>query len=197
MQFQYKVDKVAEELKRRMAPEGALPQNPPLLERRRRQHLIPDGAFKQAASFDRILVWQLAQNESANYGDTMILMPEASQKRTEEEAPRGILISAGLGALDTLRANGIDLGHIVTFIRHAPWHMKVDTIQGHDLYALMLRAGDITGSEDLAKALGAGTCHIAERETEHEDGVVVREHYYVDADGKSWAPTMPVIGDDY
>jgi len=181
----------------RLSPKGAFPQNTPLLEERRLQYVIPDGAFRQAAAFDRIIIWQLQQGDSDTFGDTSIVMPEASQKRAEEEAPRGILVAAGLNALDSLRANGIDLGHIVTFIRQAPWHMKVDTIDGVALHALMLRAGDITGSEDLAKSLSAGECSIELKETVHEDGVVVREHHYTDKDGRSWNPTMPDIGDDY
>lgn len=197
VQFQYKVERVAAELKKRRKPEGHFPQNPALLERRRMQYLVPNGAFKQAAAFDRILVWQLSQDDSDTFGDTSIIRPEASQKKAEEEAPRGILICAGLNAMDTLKSNGIDLGHIVTFIRHAPWHMKIDTVEGHDFYVLMLRAGDITGSEDLAKAMCAGECRIEMSETKHEDGVVVREHFYVDNDGKTWNPTMPFIGDDY
>lgn len=197
LQFQYKVEGIEGEIKKRQHPEGHFPQNSPLLERRRIQATMPNGLFKQSTSFDRILIWQLSQDDSETFGDTSIVKPQASQKRAEEEAPRGILVSAGLQALDNLRANGIDLGHVVTFIRHAPWHMRVDNILGHDLYALMLRDGDITGSEDLAKALCSGECRIETRETVHDDGVVVTEHYYVDKEGKAWNPRMPFIGDDY
>lgn len=197
VEFENKVQEVAKEVKRRQSPEGHFKQNTPLLERRRIQHVIPDGAFKQTMTFDRILVSQMDQDDGETYGDTGIFKPEAAKAHDTNTAPRGILLAAGLEALDSLRSNGIDLGHIVTFIKNAPWHMRIDNVMGHDMHALIMRAGDITGSEDLATALQSGECRIEAKETVHEDGVVVREHHYVDNDGKTWSPTLPFIGDDF
>ena len=192
-----------DEIQRNMSKPGALGL-PPLLESKRLEWAIPDGAFKMQMVFDRLLVWQLDQGDDTDvnengercYPGTNIVMPDVGEKREFEEAPRGILVGAGLTALDALRSNGIDLGHTITFCRHAPWRMRVDAVAGKDLYALLLRAGDITGSEDLANALRAGKCRVEVKESDKGDGAIVREHWFVDSEGVAWAPSEPFIGDD-
>jgi len=139
-------------IRERQSPAGSLGL-PSLLDERRLRFAIPDGAFRTQAVFDRILVWQVSDWEGETYGDTMIVMPELAKARTQEAAPRGILISAGQLALDGLRSNGIELGHVVRFIRLAPWRMRVDTIGGQEQHALILRSGDLIGSEDLRDEL--------------------------------------------
>jgi hypothetical protein len=179
-----------EAFRARLAPPGGLPGICPLLEARRFTHAIPNGAFRIQAAFDVCLVHQLPRFESETYGDGPILMPQTARRRVEEETPRGILVGAGLKALDVLRSNGIDLGHIVSFIRQAPWRMPVEMVSGVDYYLLILRAGDITGSEDLRSALAKGECRM---EYDEEAG----QHHYVDASGRRWTPQTPFLPEDY
>lgn len=193
VQYQHKVEGIAKEIIKRQKKKGFFKQNTPLLEERRFMYVMPNGLFKQQMVYDRILVWQLSQEDKETFGDTNIIRPAASAQAEEQQAPRGIVVSAGLKALDNMRANGIDLGHIVTFIKHAPWHMKVDTIEGKQLYALILRDGDLTGSEDLARSLTAGEAKIQAQE--YDDGGT--EHFFVDKKGKTWKPAKPFTDESY
>lgn len=176
--------------KAHQTPPGGIPGICPLLEARRFPYKIPNGAFKTQAAFDVCFVHQVSRFESETYGDTQIVMPKTAKKRVDEETPRGILVSAGLQALDHLRSNGIELGHMVSLIRLAPWRMPIDNVLGAELYVLILRTGDITGSEDLRVALAAGKCRI---EFDKES----RQHIYVDEQGQPWTPTVPFLPEDY
>lgn len=184
------VESISDEFEARMAPAGGIPGIPPLLDARRLKYAIPDEAFKVQAAFNVCLVHQIPRFEGETYGDGPIVMPQTARRKNEEEAPRGIIVSAGLQALDCLRSNGLDLGHLITFCRLAPWRMPVVQLRGHDFYLVILRTGDITGSEDLREALATGRCHI-----DYEEDSV--QHVLVDQRGKRWNPVVPFISEDY
>lgn len=188
--FGKRVEAIEEEFKRRMAPPGGIKGIHPLLEKRRFQYAIPDGAFRIQAAFNTCFVHQLPRFEEETYGDTGIIMPQTARRRVEEETPRGILVSAGLNALDCLRSNGIDLGHIVSFVRQAPWRMPIAMVNGVDFYLVILRAGDITGSEDLRLLLQEEVCRV---DYQPDAG----GHVFVDVMGRRWDPRMPFISEDY
>jgi len=176
------------ELRKQISKKGAL-NLPPLLDKRRREYDVIDGAFQFQCTYDRILVKQISQfGDQETYGDTRIFMPHTMQESEKNTAPRGVLIGAGLSALDSLHSNGIALGHIVTFIRDAVWHYRIGVIQGQDEYVLILRAGDILGSEDLAQSMRAGKCRIhLDRDNKHK---LVRG-------GKKLEPFNPKIPEEY
>jgi hypothetical protein len=138
-----------------------------LLERRRLEYAIPDGAFRQQAMGWRVLLWQLPLWEGNTYQGTSILMTEQTKSRKVDEAPRGVIVSAGLEALDYLRSNGSDVGHIVNFLQLGPWRLPIDSIEGKQHYLVITHGADLIGDEDLQKALNAGylTC---EWSTEHQ-----------------------------
>jgi hypothetical protein len=196
MAFSSEVDDIADELKKRMAPEGTLGL-PPLLEARRLKYAMPNGIFKTRAVYDRIYLWQIPDDEGETYGDTCIIMPEKAKERKRHEAPRGIIVSAGLKAMDNLQSNGMGLGHIVRFVRQAPWRMPIENIKGRDFYVMILRDGDITGSEDLQAALATGECEIKVREYKDDKGILQRCHLFLDKEGNLWEPEMPWMSDDY
>lgn len=179
-----------EAIRKKMAKPGAL-KLPPLLEARRIEYLMPDGVFSSQAMFDRILVMQIKPEraKTGTFGGGLIHMPATSEARITDEASRGIIVSAGLKALDNLRSNGCDLGHIVRFIRNAPWRMDVDTVEGHEVYELVMRDGDLVASEDLAEALRRGECSLLW-------DAQAQQHVYVDKDGEQWKPRLPWIQDD-
>lgn len=186
--------KVAAELVKRMAPPGTY-NIPPLLERRRIEYCIPNGSFEMQAAFDRILLHQVPE-EKETYGDTGIIMPEVYKKAKAQEAAKGIVISAGLSALDHLRSNGIDIGHMVRFCRLAPWRFEVEHVMGVSYEVMILRDGDIIASLDLQESLKKGDCKIEVREG-LIDGRKCQEHLFVDKEGNTWTPTDPWIQDDY
>lgn len=176
-------------IRKAMSPKGKLGLCP-LLEARRWVELIPDNAFKTHAVFDRILVMQVDMDKhKETFGDTGILMPDTARARINEQTCRGIIISAGLLALDELRSNGIDLGHYVRFIKNAPWKMQVDTVEGHEVYELVMRSGDLVSDEDLSEALRRGECRI-------EYDAASGKHGFVDKKGVQWQPKLPWIAED-
>lgn len=121
---------------------------PPLLEARRLEHAIPDCAFRRRATFDRCLLWQFTDDD-AKYPGTSLYMPETTKDRRKEEAPRGVLVTAGLAALDYLWANGVRLGNIVNWVRLSPWRMPVGFIKGVEIKLHVVRAREIIACEDM------------------------------------------------
>lgn len=167
---------------------------PPLLDARRLEHGIPDKAFaKSQAAFDRIFVWQIDEHAEETYipGGTLV-RPETVRDADRKSANRGVLVSAGVCSLDTLRSHGMDLGHIVTFMQIQPWKMPLGYVDGKQQKLLMMRDGDLCGSEDLAAMLRSGAVTI--NVTVDKDGK--RRHRYVDQEGRIWDPVMPWISDD-
>lgn len=127
---------------------------PELLDKRRLDYLIPNGAFESYPAFDKVFIWQLPTKEGNTYAkDGVILMPDQVLAAKRNTAPRGIIVSAGLKAMDALYSTGIEVGHIVRFKKFAPFCLEVDSIEGHDLTVMVMRDGDIEASEDMATHL--------------------------------------------
>lgn len=142
-------------IKEKMAPPGCLGL-PELLEKRRLEYGIIDSAFRVQAAFNRIFIHKIPDQmfKNGRYGDdSRIELPDTVKKQLLNMAPRGIIISAGLSALDTLRDHGMDLGHIVTVNRVSPWRVIYDIIGGEQMSYLIVQDRDISGSEDTAEAL--------------------------------------------
>lgn len=167
---------------------------PPLLDERRLRYEIPQGCFEHQMAFDRVMVWQILDkhNEGETFAGTSILKTKVRQSVDAREAPRGVVVSAGLRALDDLRSNGIDLGHVIGFVRLAPWRKTVDCYLGVEVQAIIIRAGDIISSEDTMADYVAGRCSIEVREREG-----FADHYFKGADGKVYKPAVPFSGEDY
>lgn len=148
-------------IKARMSPPGAL-NLPPLLEAMRLKYGITDGFFDSQASFDRIFVFpiDLVETEQVAEGSA-ILRPQLKKLKDLQEGNRGVLISAGLSAADTLMSHGIELGHIVTTNKNVPFARRCDRLSdGTDLFYLVMRDADLAGSETLAAELRAGQKRI-------------------------------------
>lgn len=167
---------------------------PPLLEARRHKYGIPDAAFEQDAFYDWIVVhqippkWQESGNET--YEGTSILKTQNAKKRDTLESSRGIVVSAGLKALDSLRSHGVDIGHIISFVRVAPWIRPTANYEGYEYTMIVLKDGDIITSEDLREALRSGKCRIVYDEES-------KQHLFVDASGKKWTPVDAYSDDSY
>jgi hypothetical protein len=185
---------VANRLKAKLSPPGTF-KIPAILEERRQQHLIPDGCFRIQPLYDWLILYQLGRQdmeEGSTWGDGPILKSVNAQKVAQNESPRAILVSAGLGALDTLSSHGICLGDVVFMVRNAPWAIQVDVIGSERLYARICRDADIAAGEDLMKRLNSGELTQASRV--NSDGQLI--HYYATKDGKPLNPVSPQIPDD-
>ncbi len=159
--------RLEDEWKKYVAPAGALKGLPPLLEKRRLEYQIPDAAFGRACMFDKILLFQIPMWEQETFGDTRIIMSEEGAKREEESAPRGIIVSAGLQALDVLHSHGSGLGHKVLYVHMSPWRVPFMMISGHELHLIPLRVGDLVADEDTGAALLSGELGVVRVEDKH------------------------------
>jgi len=161
---------------------------PKLLNERRIKYLIPDEAFEYAAMFDRVLVWQVSRHEGETKGG-LILMPDSTKESERNRACLGIVVAAGLRALDELRSHGADLGHLVAHARNVIFRLPFATIGGKDCDLVVLTAGDIIASCDLALMRKEKQVRVIEKKL--EDGSI--EHLHCDQDGKLWHPQTPFM----
>lgn len=151
-------------IKERMSPPGAL-RLPPLLEAQRLKYGIPDGFFKSQASFDRIYVFPIDQfdGEDKFSPQGTILRGNLTKLKDLQEGNRGILISAGLTAADRLMSHGIELGHVVTTNKNVPFARRCERLaDGTEMFYLVMRDGDLAGSETLADEIRDGTKRIVD-----------------------------------
>ena len=172
----YQVDTEGETAKKRtaeikalMSPPGALGL-PELLEYQRLKWGIPDGAFDCRAVFDRIHIFPIdfeGQGDKETYGNTSIHRPKVVKQRDEQNGHRGILISMGLTAADHCVSHGIELGHIVRTIRNAPHAQECARISFGSMFYLVMRDGDLTGSETQEQDIRAGISKIVDEGGEH------------------------------
>lgn len=144
-------------IKQFMSPPGAL-DLPPLLETQRLKYGITDGFFKVQASFDRIFVFPIDAEEGDRAEKTTggIFKPKLTKLRDKQEGNRGVLISAGLTALDRLVSHGYEIGHIVITNKNVPFARRCESISEEALHYLVMRDGDLAGSETLMEELRAG-----------------------------------------
>lgn len=199
IKFESLKERVARAFQEKMSPAGALGL-PALLDERRLHYLIPDIAFKVQPCFDRVFVAQaLHHSEEGEHfvEGGRIIRPQTSQARAAREMPRGILVSAGIIALDSLRSHGIDLGHMISFTDASPWQLPLGRVgTGEDsmeFSLLQMRAGSISGSEDTRELLASGRMKIVAHT--RADGVI--EHRY-ELDGDALGnPIEPFSGQDY
>lgn len=163
-------------------------ENPPipmpkLLNERRHEYLIPDEAFEYAAMFDRVLLWQVSRHEDETKGG-LIIMSDTTKEYERQTACLGIVVAAGLRALDELRSHGADLGHLVAHARNVIFRLPFATIGGKDCHLVVLTAGDVIASCDLALMRKEKKVRVIEKAL--EDGSI--EHLHCDENGKLWNP---------
>lgn len=170
---------------KRMSPKGALGL-PQLLDERRLEYGITDGAFSRQAVFDRVFLWQIPMQKGDKFeSDSLIHMPESVQQREKARAPQGIIVSAGLRALDQLRSHGVDLGHKILFCHAAPYHIRYDSVLGLEQHLIIVLAGDVIGSEDLATNLRNRQVRCLPRRNTENNSV---DHVFIDERGDAWLP---------
>lgn len=148
-------ESIERKLKESLKPAGSF-NIPELLDSRRLEYLIPNGAFECYPAFDKVFIWQLSTTEGETYAKGgSIIMPEQIIAAKRNTAPRGIIVSAGLKAMDALYSTGIETGHIIRFKKFSPFVLEVDNIDGHALTVMVMRDGDVEASEDMATAINS------------------------------------------
>lgn len=178
---------------------------PPKLEQRRLEWKIPDGVFRVSPGtlFDRILIYQIpllseCREDGNKIGGAAGLLWKSEQTREKEsrEAPRGVIVGAGMKALDSLRSHGVDLGDIVYFCKNSVYSIQVDYIAGHWERVSLAREGDLVLSEDVALGMRTNAIHVETVERVDKDGVVRTEHLLVDGKGVAHERMLPPAEDD-
>ena len=157
--FQNLKEQIIEERSRRLAPAGSM-HLPELLDKRRLEYAIPNDVFELGAAFDKVLVFQVSEEEKETVGDTGIIMSDVTKERMLKESPMGVICDAGLEARDILLGNGMDVGHLVAIVKLAPFRKEAGTTHGHRHEVMILRVGDIIGSVDLARAKLRGDVRV-------------------------------------
>lgn len=168
---------IASELQKSLKPLGFY-NIPSILDQRRLEYGIPNGAFESYPTFDKVYIYQIplpGQGGEKWTEGGLIVKPEMTQHYERETAPRGIVVSAGLQALDSLRSTGIEVGHIVRFKKLSPFIMPVAEIQGKWFAVYVVRDGDIEASEDLAEALNSRRAQIVNVSNESFDHRICNE----------------------
>lgn len=180
-----------------VSPPGSIHGISPLLEQRRLKYAIPDGFFLSQACNNRVNVFQIDDDEGDTYGDGVIHKADYVKERSREQAPKGILMSAGLKAMDQAYANGYWIGHIINFVQLNPWRKPIAIKGGKHQYVMVMSCGDITDSDDLANYIRLGVVEHARREFTNPDGTNEVEHYYRDKKtGEVWNPADAVMTEE-
>lgn len=141
-----------------ISPAGALGLES-LVDKRRLEFEIPDCVFKFAQPvYDRVFIYQLPFFRGDMYGDAkdpkdpnkpLIVLTDDGKDIDKNTTPRGLLIAAGLTARDRLYAHGIEIGHIVNFVKYTQWRMRVGLVEGQEEHIIPMLDRDIIASEDL------------------------------------------------
>lgn len=165
---------------------------PPLLEERRQQFGITDGAFAFQPFHDKLLIHQIYAKSATWDAGGKIVKVASTRDRDLKTCPVGVIVSAGACALDELRCNGIDLGHIVLFQRMAPFRHEVERDESLEAEVIIIRPGDVVGSVDLADDLRSGKVQM-------DFNSETYEHTYRDSAGRVWRPKVvaPYIAGEY
>lgn len=177
------LDRKAQNRMRQISPAGALGLPAKLDERRLRYGMVDD-YFNQTVAFDKVYLYQdMSIDRWRTAGDTSIIVPETVQAGEAREAPRAIIIGAGLQALDALHGNGMELGDFVSFNRGIVSQIKVAWLNGEPLWCIVTYVGDICGNEDLTNRLRTGELKL-ERDA---DG----KHFYSRQTGEALKAVEP------
>lgn len=125
-----------------------------LVETRMRNYGIERVTFQPID--DQVVVWRLPPIQVSAGG---IQIPDEGQS----PHVKGVILKMGPRAMDSLKSNGIEEGHIVLFERFSGWeHTDVKVYPRKQAtrdtwnVVVILRAKQIIGSDDLAKDLASG-----------------------------------------
>lgn len=149
-------------IREKMSPPEVL-KLPAKLEAARQKWGIPDGFFKYAAGFDRIFVFPIDPfDQDEKLPNSFLYRPQVTKQKDLQEGFRGVLISAGLTAMDRLMSHGYELGDIVMTNKNVPFARRMELLEGEPMYVLVMRDGDLAGNETLQEDIRAGRRRIVD-----------------------------------
>lgn len=130
-----------------------LPLLPPKLEARMKQYGFELPNF--AAIYDRVLIYPLDKKDQPDMTAGGIVL--AAETKNRATAQRGVIVSAGVRALEELFAHGLGIGDVVVWARFSNWpRTYFDSRTGHPHTVYIVQAGEIAASEDLKRDLDGG-----------------------------------------
>lgn len=130
-------------------------------------YTIPELPFQPV--FSSIVVWRIPTQEKTAGG---LYVPDTAK----EPRSRGILLAAGLKALDELVDHGVELGDVVVFAKYAGSDTSVKENEGaRPDEIVILKSGDVLASEGLRKRLRNNGDGVATVRIESFDG----DHFLV------------------
>lgn len=137
------------------------------LDSQRLKHFIPDICFRAQAAYDRILAFNIPLHlEETVLKDGLIIAPESFSEAVRS-APRAIVLSAGLEAMDHLRAHGMRLGDTIHIVRNFSWALDVGNCGVYHFGLLVMRSGDVVAAEQTRERLDSGELSITFKDGEH------------------------------
>jgi hypothetical protein len=149
-------------IRARMSPPEALKLSPKL-EAARQKWGIPDGFFKYAAGFDRIFVFPVDPfDQDDKLPNSFLFRAQTTKQKDLQEGFRGVLISAGLTAMDRLMSHGYELGDIVMTNKNVPFARRMELLEGEPMFVLVMRDGDLAGNETLQADILAGRRRVVD-----------------------------------
>lgn len=159
-------DYLAKELEKHISP--SITFDPPLsklLDERRLQYKIHDACFDFQPPYDRVLVYQIPFSETgAARPGSPIIMTDKMKEASDFYGLEGVIVSAGLLALEHLRTNGMDLGHRIMFATTIVRKMAMGYYADKPFELLVMSSADIQGSYDTRRLLREKKLRIAQKE---------------------------------
>lgn len=142
---------------------------PELLAKRVNELGIP--AWPGQACFERVIVYRIPDEGSASEkfaADGVIIKPETRRETDKDRSPRGVVVSAGLAAMDVLISNGMQLGELVWFAPHVPFRFEVGKrSDGTPWEFYFMNVGDIVLSEDILQRVVDGDLKLTKTDKQH------------------------------
>ena len=142
---------------------------PELLMKRVKEFDIPE--WPGQACFERVIVYRIPDDSSASetYAEGgVIVKPENRLEADKDRSPRGVVVSAGLAAMDILVSNGMQVGELVWFAPHVPFRFEVGKRpDGQRLEFYFMNVGDIVLSEDILQRTMDGEIVLGQQGNQH------------------------------
>lgn len=133
------------------------------MEERRKMYGIPETPY--APMGKNVLVFRMP-SETRTAGGLYIA------ETAQEPKPMGVLVAAGLAALDVLSDHLVEIGDVVWFGRFAGWEKEIQRDpEGKGKQILQMKVEDVLGSVDALERIARSDIDL------NEDG----EHIYVAA----------------
>lgn len=136
---------------------------PRLLKDRIREYDIPP--WPGQATFDNILVYQVPDKASTRLTvakDSHLVLPEMTVDMKKNMSPRGIIVSAGLRAMDIMRDHGMKLGEMVWYSPYVIHRYDVDRVEGKNILFFFMTIADVKTSEDIPQRAVDGELKVYE-----------------------------------